>query len=142
MTKQDTFEDAQDAQDTQDTKSVRSLTARKPSLARQASDQPANELEAAFKKIRGKSPAAPEDSAVDEEDKKDDAKRPDALEQRHSSLSVQRRISDGSNDDLDNVNLDDETTAAATKGTYLPTILHLSLSFYDSMQQPRFAMPC
>ncbi|TPX10603.1 uncharacterized protein E0L32_008489 [Thyridium curvatum] len=114
--REDTFEDAQDAQDTQDTKSVRSLTARKPSLARQASDQPANELEAAFKKIRGKSPAAPEDGAVDEEDKKDDAKRPDALEQRHSSLSVQRRISDGSNDDLDNVNLDDETTAAATKG--------------------------
>lgn len=96
---QETFEDAQD------TASVRSLTRRTPSVSKHAQEQNDAELEEEYQKL-SKEPT--------QEDQTDGEKEND----RKSSAFSTHRISQNSNGDLDNVNLDDDAATTDSRGLW------------------------
>ncbi|EON99318.1 putative gtpase activating protein [Phaeoacremonium minimum UCRPA7] len=94
---QETFEDAQD------TASVRSLTRRTPSVTKRAQERDSAELDEEHQKLSKEST---------KEEKSDGEKEND----RKSSALSAHRISQNSNGDLDNVNLDDDATTTDSQG--------------------------
>lgn len=99
---QETFEDAQD------TASVRSLTRRTPSVTKRPQEQDNTESDEEHQKLS---------KASTQEDKSEGEKE----NGRKSSAFSTHRISQTSNGDLDNVNLDDDAAATDSQGLLLIT---------------------